>query len=129
MLLRYEGKINFYHKVTFSEMNFWKQQKFWKFPKINPSENFPLHICFKKLNGEWHAVLIDLDHCMEVGTLTRCTQNSLMYSIEFNDNCKCDWRQFSLLLSRVIEGSDHNYHTRDPVFQDTNEGNSLKRFF
>ena len=38
------------------------------------------NICFKEVNCEWQAVLIDLDHCVKVGTRARYTQKSLMYS-------------------------------------------------
>ena len=88
------------------------------------------NVCFKEVNCEWHAVLIDLDHAVEIGRSPRCSsQKSFMYNINFDDNRKYDWRQFSLLLSRVIEGSDHDYHTKLPVFQDSKEGKSLKSSF
>lgn len=88
------------------------------------------NICFKEVNCEWHAVLIDIDHAMEIGRPPQCSsQRSFMYNICFDDNCTYDWRQFSLLLCRIIEGSDHDYHTKLPVFQDSKEGRSLKTSF
>ena len=88
------------------------------------------NICFKKVNHEWRAVLIDLDNAVEIGVSPiYVSQKSFMYNIEFDDHRKYDWRQFALLLSRVIEGSDHDYHTRLPVFQNTREQEALKRSF
>ena len=82
------------------------------------------------INGDRHAVLIDLDNAVEIGVSPiYVSQKSFMYNIEFDDHRKYDWRQFVLLLSRVIEGSDHDYHTRLPVFQNTREQEALKHSF
>ena len=88
------------------------------------------NICFKKVNHEWHAVIIDLDNAVEIGgSPIYISQKSFMYNVDFDDHRKYDWHQFSLLLSRVIEGSDHDYHTKLPVFQNTREQEALKYSF
>ena len=57
------------------------------------------NICFKEVNCEWHAVLIDIDHAMEIGRPPQCSsQRSFMYNICFDDNCT----YIELFLSSIL---------------------------
>ena len=89
------------------------------------------NICFKQVDHDWHAVLIDLDTAIyRKGSVPPCTKDSLMYDILFEDDYhKYDWRQFALLLSRVIDGTDRDYHTRKPVFRSSQEHKELEKSF
>lgn len=75
------------------------------------------NIRFDSFNGEWKAANPPI------------SKHPLMYNKIFKDLTMYDWRQFSLLLSCVIEGSDHDYHTRPPVFDDTTEQRELQNCF
>ena len=91
------------------------------------------NICFKQsdaMDHEWQAVLIDLDAATRInGHRPIHDKDSLMYDTSFDDYCQYDWHQFVLLLSRVIDGTDSDYHTRKPIFQSSEKHKELERCF
>ena len=89
------------------------------------------NICFSNNNGCWQAVLIDLDHCREITrdpTGVR-NDNSFMYNVDFSQLEHYDWRHFAIMLARIMEGSDDQYHKRRPKFSDDVCGKELQRSF
>ena len=95
----------------------------------------PPNICFRHVTDDWEAVLIDLDRAIVINHLPKacCTQlyneGSLMYNETFDSADKYDWRQYALMLARVIEGTYDKYHRRPPKFRDTAEGKTLQECF
>ena len=89
------------------------------------------NICFSNKNGCWQAVLIDLDYCREITIDPISVRNdiSVMYNVDFSQLEQYDWRQFAIMLARIIEGSDDEYHKRPPVFLDDVCGKELRRSF
>lgn len=89
------------------------------------------NICFKQLEHGWQVVLIDMDGAvgLDWGNSPAVSLKSLMYNQKFKDPTHYDWCQFALLLSRIIEGSDDEYHTRPPVFKNSKEETAIKTSF
>lgn len=73
------------------------------------------NICFQEHDGEWIAVLIDIDNAVavEYGHVTP-NSSSVMFNVRFDDNTKYNWRQYAIMLAHIIEGTDKDYHTREP---------------
>ena len=78
------------------------------------------NICFQENGGEWIAILIDIDNAfaVEYGHVAP-NSSSIMLNTWFDDITKYDWRQYTLMLARIIEGTDEDYHKREPHFGDT----------
>ena len=74
------------------------------------------NFCFKQSEMEWSAVLIDLDCAVDLSKKISANVSSHMYNVQFDRAEQYDWRQYALMLCRIIEGKEGDYHTREPHF-------------
>ena len=70
------------------------------------------------------AVLIDVDHASNLGFPINV--KSVMYSKEFNSLHKYEWRQFAIMLARILANYMDNYHVEEPSFPTDDFGNTLR---
>jgi len=87
------------------------------------------NICFDHIDGSWQAVLIDLDNACELTYPCEVYTDSIMYCVQIDKIKNYDWRQFAIMLARIIESSDDNYHTKGLVFKDNPFEQELKCSF
>ena len=90
------------------------------------------NICFERINGQWEAVLIDLDRCCSIDHKPPSSvqnNNSVMYNVTFDNSKQYDWRQFAIMLARVVQDNHADYHTAEPEFKDDALGKVLKHCF
>lgn len=52
---------------------------------------------------------------------------SVMYNVGFSKLEQYDWHQFAIMLARILEGSEDEYHKRLPVFEKDDCGKELQR--
>ena len=72
------------------------------------------------------AILIDLDN---VSNKPHISEDSIMYNIDFPKVTMYNWRQYKLLLIRMMDGNVDNYHTSVPDFPANDLRVSLKNCF
>jgi len=68
-------------------------------------------------------VLIDVDHA---GQEFPNILNSIMYNVGFDSVCKYDWRQFAIMLARILDNNMDNYHEVEPSFPPGPFGSTLR---
>ena len=51
-----------------------------------------------------------------------CDDDSVMYNVPFSELEQYDRRQFAVMLARIVEGSEDEYHNCLPVFKKDNCG-------
>ena len=82
------------------------------------------NICY---NDHGEAILIDPDN---LSTELPGDIESVMYDApDFTVATQYDWRQLAIMLTRVLEGSESNYHTWEPRFPQSTIGRALERSF
>lgn len=82
------------------------------------------NICY---NDHGEAILIDPDN---LSTKLPGDIESVMYDApEFTVATQYDWRQLAIMLTRVLEGSESNYHTWKPRFPHNTIGRALEQSF
>ena len=84
---------------------------------------------FKRSEGSsspYMAVLIDVDHA---GRRLPVNFNSVMYDICFDSVGQYDWRQFAIMLARILDDNMENYHEEEPSFPEGEFGDTLRSAF
>ena len=76
------------------------------------------NICFR--NGQ--AVLSDVDN---LSGQPPEYMKSIMYSRLFDDASNYDWRQYAIMLARILENNESLYHTQPPIFSNAQSGQEL----
>ena len=87
------------------------------------------NICFKRSEGSsspYMAVLIDVDHA---GRRLPVNFNSIMFDACFDSVDKYDWRQFAIMLARILDDNMENYHEEEPFFPADEFGDTLQSAF
>ena len=84
------------------------------------------NICYGLVEDQWEAILIDLDNVTDTPD---GNEASVMYNTLFADARMYDWRQYAIMLARIIEGNDRGYHKWVPSFPNTNFGVELRKSF
>ena len=52
-----------------------------------------------------------------------------MYSCLFDDASKYDWRQYAIMLARILENNESLHHTQLPLFSNAQIGQELKNIY
>ena len=91
------------------------------------------NICFREENSVHTAVLIDLDDSQRTNQPANVIDvDSHMYSIQYEnlENYKnYDWRQLAIILLRIWECKDFDYHKGSLEFLKSEFGKELKECF
>ena len=80
------------------------------------------NICFR----DGQAVLIDVDNLTHKPPEY---MESIMYSCYFNNTTKYNWRQYAIMLARILENDESLYHTQPPSFSNTHIGQELEDIY
>ena len=88
------------------------------------------NICFEKIDGQWQAVLIDLDYSCDIEDPTPVEKRkSIMYNVNFDRKEQYDWRQFAIMLARLLQHDHDRYHEVLPKFEKNAFGQALECCF
>ena len=80
------------------------------------------NICFR----DGQAILIDVDNLTDKPP--EYTE-SIMYSCYFDNATKYDWRQYAIMLARILENNESQYHTQPPSFSHAQIGQELEHIY